>query len=83
MEKGKAGCLIPSEDKTNKLQVSIDIDGKVIENYSGSPVKLDVNYLVSNVKQATLLLRDENNTGKRPKPGLYSGQVSLVFEIDI
>lgn len=83
MEKGKAGCLIPSEDKTNKLQVSIDIDGKVIENYSGSPVKLDVNYLVSNVKQATLLVRDENNTGKRPKPGLYSGQVSLVFEIDI
>ncbi|EOX3334533.1 hypothetical protein ACPFTV_001441 [Vibrio cholerae] len=85
LEKDKNGCLIPNRENSQYLLTTVVIDGKAINNRFGPAQRVLVNsgLTENNIKYAEVLISDESNSGVTPKPGYYSGQFSLVFEVDL
>ncbi|TQQ70426.1 hypothetical protein [Vibrio cholerae] len=84
-EHNTEGCLLPNIYKSEQMLLTVQMDGKDIPNTMGFPQiinLIDTNPSYSKKKYAEIHLSAKENTGKPPKPGYYSGQISLIFELE-
>lgn len=84
-EHNTEGCLLPNIYKSEQMLLTVQMDGKDIPNTMGFPQIInlnDTNPSYSKTKYAEIHLSEKENTGKPPKPGYYSGQISLIFELE-
>ncbi|WP_217534596.1 hypothetical protein [Vibrio cholerae] len=84
-EHNTEGCLLPNIYKSEQMLLTVQMDGKDIPNTMGFPQiinLIDTNPSYSKTKYAEIHLSEKENTGKPPKPGYYSGQISLIFELE-
>ncbi|WP_114721164.1 hypothetical protein [Vibrio cholerae] len=84
-EHNTEGCLLPNIYKSEQMLLTVQMDGKDIPNTKGFPQiinLIDTNPSYSKTKYAEIHLSEKENTGKPPKPGYYSGQISLIFELE-
>ncbi|WP_217542230.1 hypothetical protein [Vibrio cholerae] len=84
-EHNTEGCLLPNIYKSEQMLLTVQMDGKDIPNTMGFPQIInlnDTNPSYSKTKYAEIHLSEKEKTGKPPKPGYYSGQISLIFELE-
>ncbi|EKF9835757.1 hypothetical protein O1D37_003469 [Vibrio cholerae] len=84
-EHNTEGCLLPNIYKSEQMLLTVQMDGKDIPNTMGFPQiinLIDTNPSYNKTKYAEIHLSEKENSGKPPKPGYYSGQISLIFELE-
>ncbi|EGR4218030.1 hypothetical protein DDM80_17340 [Vibrio cholerae] len=84
-EHNTVGCLLPNIYKSEQMLLTVQMDGKDIPNTMGFPQiinLIDTNPSYNKTKYAEIHLSEKENSGKPPKPGYYSGQISLIFELE-
>ncbi|CSC05212.1 Uncharacterised protein [Vibrio cholerae] len=84
-EYGEAGCLLTDNHNNENLLLSVNMDGKSLNNNmgTGQSISLDGFYLATkNLKYVEIVISD-THIGQSLPPGHYSGSVVSVFEAGV